>query len=86
MIRNIGNLFDNSQSTKGGLTDNESNTMVTIREYTFLRMYVLLDPNSFSISLARSRDISSDAMLANVHSASPTAYIFEWFMSLASLV
>jgi len=50
--------------------------------HTFLRMYVLLDPRSFSISLARSRDISSDAMFANVHNARPTAYIFEWFISL----
>lgn len=45
-------------------------------------MYVLLDPRSFSISLAKSLDISSDAMFANVHNANPTAYMFEWFMSL----
>ena len=49
---------------------------------TFFRIYVLLDPSSFSISLARSRDISSDEMFANVQRARPTAYIFEWFMSL----
>lgn len=42
----------------------------------------MLDPRSFSISLARSRDISSDAMLAKVHKANPTAYMLEWFMSL----
>jgi hypothetical protein len=46
-------------------------------------MYVLLEPSSFSISFARSRDISSDAMFANVQSASPHAYMFGWFMSLA---
>jgi hypothetical protein len=46
-------------------------------------MYVLLLPKSFSISLDKSLDISSDEMLAKVHSASPTAYMFEWFISLA---
>lgn len=45
-------------------------------------MYVLLEPNSFSTSLHKSRDISSDDMFANVHSAKPTAYMFEWFISL----
>jgi hypothetical protein len=53
-----------------------------VETITFLRMYVLLDPNNFSISLARSRDISSDDMFAKVHNASPTAYMFEWFISL----
>jgi hypothetical protein len=47
-------------------------------------MYVLLDPSNFSISFTRSRDISSEAMLANVQSASPTAYILVWFMSLGN--
>jgi hypothetical protein len=47
-------------------------------------MYVLLDPSNFSISFTRSRDISSEAMFANVQSASPTAYILEWFMSLGN--
>lgn len=47
-------------------------------------MYVLLLPKSFSISFARSLDISSDEMFANVHNANPTAYMFEWFMSLFS--
>jgi hypothetical protein len=32
--------------------------------------------------LARSRDISSEEMFAKVHSARPTAYMFEWFISL----
>lgn len=50
--------------------------------HTFLRMYVLLEPSSFSISLARSRDISSDAMLAKVQRPRPTTYILEWFISL----
>ena len=50
--------------------------------HAFLRMYVLLEPRSFSISFAKSRDISSEAILANVQSASPTVYILEWFMSL----
>jgi hypothetical protein len=49
---------------------------------TFLRIYELLLPSSFSTSFTRSRLISSDEMLANVHSASPTAYMLEWFMSL----
>jgi hypothetical protein len=49
---------------------------------TFFRMYVLLLPSSFSISLHRSRDISSDEILAKVQSARPTAYMLEWFMSL----
>lgn len=54
------------------------------REPTFLRMYVLLDPRSFSISLAKSRDISSEAMFAKVHNARPTAYMLEWFISLST--
>lgn len=45
-------------------------------------MYVLLEPRSFSISFARSRDISSDAIFANVHRPRPTTYMFEWFKSL----
>ena len=40
------------------------------------------EPRSFSISLQRSLDISSDEMLAKVQRASPTAYMLEWFMSL----
>jgi hypothetical protein len=51
-------------------------------ELTFFRMYVLLEPNNFSTSFARSRDISSEAISANVQRARPTAYMFVWFISL----
>jgi hypothetical protein len=51
-------------------------------QLTFFLMYELLLPSNFSISLHRSLDISSDEILANVQSANPTAYMFEWFMSL----
>ena len=47
-----------------------------------MRMYVLEEPRSFSISFARSLDISSEAISAKVQRARPTAYIFEWFISL----
>ena len=56
--------------------------MICIEARTFFRMYVLLEPNSFSISFAKSRDISSEAISANVHKARPTAYMFVWFISL----
>jgi hypothetical protein len=46
-------------------------------------MYVLLLPISRSTSSDRSRDISSLAMFANVHSARPTTYMLECSMSLA---
>ena len=49
---------------------------------TFLRMYVLLLPISLSISFDRSRDISSEAMLANVQRARPTTYMLLCDMSL----
>lgn len=81
VIGQVGNLLDHPQSTESGLSrlrkwQVESGSFSSDDRHTFFRMYVLLDPRSFSISLAKSRDISSDAMFANVHSASPTAYIF----------
>jgi len=84
VISNIGNLFDYSQSTEGGLTDNmSSNTMVTDqRTYLFANVCVT-GPQQFFDFVGK---IASDAMLANVHSASPTAYIFEWFMSLVNMI
>jgi hypothetical protein len=79
VVGQIRNLLDHSQSTKCRLymTCQFTSENVNIKEPTFFRMYVLLDPSSFSISLARSRDISSEAMFANVHSARPTAYMLE---------
>lgn len=83
VVGEFGNLLDDAQSTQCGLRRRVKSLSTGTEQYdTFFRMYVLLDPRSFSISLARSRDISSDAMFAKVHNASPTAYMFEWFMSL----
>jgi hypothetical protein len=79
MISQVRNLLDYSESTKRRLFVDcqcASNNYIS-RNHTFFLMYVLLEPSSFSISLAKSRDISSDAMFANVHNARPTAYIFE---------
>jgi hypothetical protein len=83
VICEIGNLLYDTQCAKGCLdSELEQCLAATTLQRTFLRMYVLLEPNNFSISLAKSLDISSDAMFAKVHNARPTAYILEWFMSL----
>lgn len=82
MIDKFRNLSDHSQCTqrrlKAAVVQFRSLSGQTIlNNATFFRMYVLLLPSSFSISLQRSRDISSDEMLAKVHKASPTAYMLE---------
>lgn len=82
MIDKFRNLSDHSQCTqrrlKAAVVQFRSLSGKTIlNNATFFRMYVLLLPSSFSISLQRSRDISSDEMLAKVHKASPTAYMLE---------
>lgn len=84
VVGEVGYFLDDPQCAQRGLEVgvNSECTSISKLPVTFFRMYVLLEPSSFSISLARSRDISSDAMLANVHSARPTAYMLEWFMSL----
>ena len=82
VVSEVGDLLDDAQGAERCLLGSQRLETGRWIACTFLRMYVLLDPRSFSISLARSRDISSDAMLANVQSANPTAYMFEWFMSL----
>ena len=86
MICQIRDLLDDSESTESGLDI----LFISYMQYldrgtvlTFFRIYVLLDPSSFSISFAKSRDISSDAISAKVQRARPTAYMFVWFMSLA---
>ena len=82
VVSEVGDLLDDAQGAERSLMGSQRPGIREWTDCTFLRMYVLLDPRSFSISLARSRDISSDAMLANAHKASPTAYMLEWFMSL----
>lgn len=59
-------------------------TILIAQIAAFRLMYVLLDPMSLSISLLRSRDISSEAMLPKVARARPTTYMLEWFMSFLS--
>ena len=73
VIHQVGDTSDDSKSAESSLISVE----LPFTDLTFFRMYVLLLPSSFSISFARSLDISSDEMFANVHSANPTAYMFE---------
>jgi hypothetical protein len=84
MIDKFRNLSDHSQCTQRRLKaavvqfrSLSGSGKTILNNATFFRMYVLLLPSSFSISLQRSRDISSDEMLAKVHKASPTAYMLE---------
>lgn len=83
VVHQFGDAADDPQRAESGLgsVSTEAGKKVS-PGLTFFRMYVLLLPRSFSTSLARSRDISSDEMFAKVHSARPTAYMFEWFISL----
>ena len=78
MVVEIGHLSNNAKSTQGSLKKREVRQLNWIKlRFTFFRIYVLLDPNSFSISLHKSLAISSDAMFAKVQRARPTAYILE---------
>ncbi len=87
VVDELGHAADYAQGAEGGLVGVDRAGSELSREWgmaqrTFFRIYVLELPRSFSTSLTRSRDISSPAMLANVQSARPTAYMLEWFMSL----
>jgi len=84
VVGKIWDFFDYSESTQCSLSVTYEWMAIEQRsiQQTFFRMYVFPEPKSFSTSLARSRDISSEAILAKVHNASPTAYRLEWFISL----
>ena len=85
VVSEVGDLLDDAQGAERCLLGSQRLETGRWIACTFLRMYVLLDPRSFSISLAKSRDISSDAISAKVQRARPTAYMFVWFMSLRIL-
>lgn len=89
VIREFRYFADDPEGAKCSLIRRAVNLAVmpaNAAERTFLRMYVLLEPNNFSTSFARSRDISSEAISANVQRARPTAYILVWFISLKARV